>query len=91
MENFTFPLGVTATDQVTKFTGVVMARAQYLTGCNQYALQNPNLDKDGAPRKWVWFDEHRIVVQDLNTKVDLGKKPGKPPGGPIGDSEFPPE
>lgn len=56
-------LGQKARDVVTGFTGIVTARVQYLTGCDQYAL-NPGLDKDGKIMDGHYFDENRLVIVD---------------------------
>jgi len=32
------PLGKKAKDKITGFVGIIIGRAQYLTGCDQYAL-----------------------------------------------------
>jgi hypothetical protein len=55
-------LGDVARDVVTKFNGVVTARAEYLTGCAQYCLQ-PQVEADGKlPEDGRWFDETRLEV-----------------------------
>lgn len=56
---FLFGLGDTVKDRVTGFTGVVMARVQYITGCNQYHVQPPKL-KAGALQDGHYFDEMRL-------------------------------
>jgi len=53
-------LGQMARDVITGFSGLVMAKAQYLTGCNQVLLTPRKLDKDGKRRDGEWFDEQRV-------------------------------
>jgi len=55
-------LGQEGKDIVTGFSGIVMAKAQYLTGCNQVLLTPQSLDKEGKRRDGEWFDEQRITA-----------------------------
>ena len=64
-------LGLTATDSITGFTGVLVAKCEYLTGCTQWSLQPHGL-KDGEIVKPCWFDESRLGVA------------GPTDGGPVG-------
>lgn len=61
--------GSTARDSVTKFTGIITAKAEYDTGCTRYQL-TPTVDGEGKLREAEWFDEPRLGG------VDVG------PGGP---------
>ena len=57
---FRIPMGSTARDIITGFTGAVTAQARYITGCDQYVLV-----PRGAPDKIVkgeWFDDNRLEV-----------------------------
>lgn len=54
-------LGVEAKDKVTGFSGIVTARATYLTGCDQYVL-SPVVGEDGKVPEAHWFDENRLEV-----------------------------
>jgi hypothetical protein len=69
-------LGTTAKDVITGFTGIVIGRVEYLTGCNQVLL-SPKVAKDGSIRSSEWFDEQRCTVSS-KTKVTLdnGPNPG---------------
>ena len=60
---FKFELGIKVKDVVTGFKGVTMARAEYLTGCNQYlVLPIPKkASKDTYPESH-WFDEARLRI-----------------------------
>ncbi|WP_339112810.1 hypothetical protein [Thioclava sp. GXIMD2076] len=55
--------GVTLGDQVkdtlTGFTGIVIGRVEYLTGCNQLCVL-PKSDKDNELKDVHWFDIERI-------------------------------
>lgn len=52
-------LGDKVKDTLTGFTGIVTARAEYLTGCNQvYVL--PKSEKENEIKGGEWFDMERI-------------------------------
>lgn len=67
-------LGAEARDKVTGFSGIVTARATYLTGCDQYVL-SPKVDVDGKVPEAHWFDENRLVVTGPGVIEDM--KPAK--------------
>jgi hypothetical protein len=71
MNSFKFELGIEVKEIVTGFTGIIMGRSQYLTGCNQYGLLSRQLSKENTPEKWVWFDENRL--QATGEKIELPK------------------
>jgi hypothetical protein len=73
-EQMNIRLGVEAKDIVTGFTGIVTARATYLTGCDQYVL-SPGVDDDGKVPEAHWFDENRLVVIGPGVVEDM--KPAK--------------
>jgi len=77
-------LGATGQDIITGFEGVLIGKAEYLTGCTQYAL-SPKVDKDGKIQAAEWFDEGRIrIVGDVViAPVEVA---GPKPGGPNRDS-----
>lgn len=54
-------LGLEVKDKITGFTGIVIGKAEYLTGCNQYGIC-PTVDADGKKRDTEWFDEGRLLV-----------------------------
>jgi len=72
-------LGQEAKDKVTDFSGILTARAAYITGCDQYCIV-PKV-KDGEIRSGEYFDEKRIEIIGegiLPKKVTNKKKPGGP-------------
>jgi hypothetical protein len=82
MENF--ELGFTYVDQITGFTGVATGHVRYITGCNQVYL-TPKVDADGKPRDGGWYDEQRLVrqeVSEVQVVLDNGKTPGFGPAAP---------
>ena len=72
-------LGVRAKDIVTGFTGIVYAKAKYLTGCNQFALK-PGVDEKGNIQDAHWFDEGALEYVDKGISKEEVKadKPGGP-------------
>jgi len=73
-------LGAIAKDKVTTFQGVVMGKAEYLTGCNQLLIQ-PQNDMGTfltAYPEARWFDEGRLefVSSGINGKDVQTKDPG---------------
>jgi hypothetical protein len=55
-------LGQMVRDQITDITGVVTARVEYLTGCEQVLVQPKS--KDNSYIESRWFDEDRVVIVD---------------------------
>ncbi len=86
-----FDLGVEVKDVITGFQGVIMARTEYLTGCDRFGVQPQKLDKDGKERDANWYDGSRL--RQVGKGVELTKpKKGVPakPGGPGKRSDLPP-
>lgn len=55
-----FELGKEGRDKITGFTGIIIARVEYLYGCNQYGLA-PKAE-NGELKDSHFFDEGRIEV-----------------------------
>lgn len=77
-----FEFGSTVQEKVTGYTGVVTAHAQYMTGCDQYAV----VTKAGADGsfKTEWFDEGRLELKEkakpgFNVKVKENGCDQQPP------------
>lgn len=69
-------LGSKAKDVITGFEGVVVARAEYLTGYNQALVQPTHLD-NGKKVDCEWFDEQRLQrVDESLVTLDNGRTPG---------------
>lgn len=58
-------LGDLASDIITDFTGIVVAKTEYFGGVVRYALEPENQGRDGEkpPLESVWFDAPRIQVE----------------------------
>lgn len=55
-------LGSTVKDVITGFTGIVMARTEYLTKCAHLGILVTKMPKDGKIPNWEWIDETRCTV-----------------------------
>lgn len=80
---FKYLMGAILKDIITGFEGVVIYRVEHITGCDNYGLQPPGLDKDGNPRESKQFDETRLTVVNegiitLEPKIGPNPKPGGP-------------
>lgn len=53
--------GVSAKDKITGLKGIITAKAEYITGCNQYLLQ-PKVSESGDFKEGKWVDEGRIEI-----------------------------
>lgn len=71
-------LGDEARDTVSGFTGVCVARTEWLNGCWRMSLQPKALDKDGKPQATQTFDDFQLEV----TKPKLQPIGSKETGGP---------
>lgn len=70
-------LGKRFRDIITGFEGVCTARAEYITGCDQYLIQPTARKADGDIMDSRWFDVQRC--QEVNAKpvvLDNGDTPG---------------
>ena len=79
---FKIELGARVKDQLTGFKGIVTARAEYLTGCRQYAVRPEKMTKEGKIRDSLWFDEDRLRVVGKLFKLGPADGRTKNPGGP---------
>ncbi len=87
-----FELGQRVRSVVTGFTGIVISRCEYLTGCVQYGIKPP-VDKDGKDVNAVYHDEGEIELVDngIASKPDTAAAPLAAPrafamGGPSKDA-----
>lgn len=66
-------LGKEAQSKVTGFTGIITARADYLTGCVQYCVKPP-VDADGKDQKSVWVDVDELEILDDGVSADFDQE-----------------
>jgi hypothetical protein len=75
--NFKYELGLEAEDIVTGFKGIIEARIQFITGCNNYKLQPKGQAADGKLLEPALFDENRIKVIGKGVNIPGGNTPEK--------------
>jgi len=75
-------LGDKAKDIITGYEGIVMAKARYLTGCDQILLTPDHLDKDGKRIDGEWFDDSRITGEIKKHGAGFVLERGRGNGGP---------
>ena len=79
-------LGDMVCDNITGFTGVVVGKAEYLTGCDQFILQPKCAGDLGKYPDANWFDvgRLRVLCKGEVSKVEVqGDKPGADYTAPI--------
>lgn len=79
---FKFELNEVVKEKVTGFTGVVMCRSEYNTGCIQYGLLKQSLNKDGNIDEWIFLDETRLEATtkpSAKIKKSIGGPQQTPP------------
>ena len=75
---FKFKQGETVTDKVTGFAGIIVARVDYISGCNRYLVQ-PRVGTDGKLPDSVYIDEPALDRLDV-ARVTLDVPELAPPG-----------
>lgn len=75
-------LGRRGRDIITGYSGICMASARYLTGCNQVMLVPTELDEKGNRREGEWFDDVRVepVGDEVIQLSPDGQRPTVSPG-----------
>ena len=81
---FKYELGSEAKDKVTGFSGMIVSRAEWLTGCNVYGLKSKYM-KDGRPIDAVFIDEDAVelirtpnqIAKDIKKDAKESKKKSK--------------
>jgi hypothetical protein len=73
----TIQLGDKAKDTVTGFTGICVARTDWISGCARLTIQ-PHADKDGKIPEAQTFDEPMLQLVKSGV-IDMGPKKN---GGP---------
>lgn len=86
MKEFKFELGDEVQDLVTKFKGVIRSRADYLTGCDRYAVQSQKKPEGGKNNNWSWFDDLELKLVK-KSKIRL-VKPIEKEGAPITEGKL---
>ena len=79
MSIFRYDLGAKAKDRVTGYTGIIVARMEWLYGCRRYAIQSQEM-KDGKPVDALYFDEDAVVILEEAPPREVANR-----GGPQND------
>lgn len=80
--NMKFALGDKLEDRITGFVGVVVGRADYITGCNTYLLV-PKTDDPCKRPDGEWFDEQRLELLQSKSVVISEEDNVRAPGADI--------
>ena len=75
-------LGDKARDTVSGFSGICVARTEWLNGCWRMTLQPQALDKDGKPQEAATFDDFQLEVLTPKSQPVGSKKTGGPRDAP---------
>lgn len=70
-------LGDRVRDQITGFTGIVVAETKWLTGCARLSVQ-PETLHEGKVREAETFDITRLIVMERNAVPHLQTDNGGP-------------
>ena len=77
-KEFEFDIGSKVSDKITGIRGVVIARADYISGCNQYLMQPDSTKqqkKDNTKSDSIWFDGPRLnQLNGSSLVVDTSEK-----------------
>jgi hypothetical protein len=76
-------LGDKASDTVSGFSGICVARTEWLNGCWRMTLQPQGLDKDGKPQDTQTFDEFQLKVDEPEQHPIGSKLTGGPRSEPV--------
>ena len=68
-------LGCKTRDNITKFEGIITAKAEYLNGCVRFLVQPQKLNKDGEIIESQWIDagQLEIVRADAEEEIEFQK------------------
>lgn len=81
----TIQLGDLVKDKICGFTGIAVARTQWLTGCDRIYVQPRELH-EGKPVEAQWFDETMLDLVEANVIAYANATPDAPKdGGPRND------
>lgn len=81
-------LGDEVQDIISGFTGIAMAKAEYMWGCTRFAVQ-PQQITENKLYDSIWFDEPQLIIitkqKVKNPKLHQEVMKDKIPGGPQPD------
>lgn len=77
--SFKIELGAKVTDKITGYTGLVIARTEWLYSCKRYVVQAREM-KDGKPVESINCDEDQLdIVEDVAEKHVMRNTGGPAP------------
>ena len=78
-------LGDKVKERVTGMEGIVVTHAEWLYGCNRFAVEPEKLKEDGSLHDATWFDEQRVqLVEEKEKPITKNETSGRT-GGPQND------
>ncbi len=83
---FKYNLGDRAKDKISGLTGIICARAQYLTGCVHYGICPEKISEKQSTYDWTYLDASRLEILEEKA-VDI--QPAE--DAPSGPCDNPPE
>ena len=66
-------LGMVVRDKITKITGTVVARTEYLTGCVHVSIIPDVKRPNGRAPEWQSFNENQVDIIKTRRRVTLNK------------------
>lgn len=74
MENFREKIGLTGTDKITGYTGIITGFCAYITGCDQFGITAKSSETEMG--KTCWIDENRIEFSGERLELDTTEAKG---------------
>jgi hypothetical protein len=75
--------GMKAKDKITGFSGTVVGRCSYISGCDQLLLA-PGVKDDGSFQESHWFDIQRVeMLPGDAVTLDNSETPGPDAAAPL--------
>ena len=84
-------LGDKVKDIVTGFTGIAVARTQWIAGCDRITVQPDRLTKDGETMESGTFDEPMLIIVKKASIKNKSSKVITEKGGPLPMKIFKPD
>ena len=79
---FKFLLGESVREKITGLEGIILARAEYATGCRHYGIQQRMITSEGKIPDYEWIDESRLESLGQLLRDVIKHYDEEDPGGP---------
>ena len=76
---FKFELGDEVKDTITNFSGVIVARIEWMNGCIRYVIQSRVRSKDSKPVDDTIDEQQLELLHKPKVKKEVAKKGGPKP------------